>query len=105
MTRRQLPSKELSGALQAVPTSPTALVSVDTWINTIWVSNTTGGALTFTVLDKAASPKTLIPTISIAANTGTLINFGDSCQYMPNGVTWSASNTGLVASVFGYIAG
>jgi len=105
MTRRQLPSRELVGKQTAVPTSPTDIIAVDTYINTIWVANTTAGSLTLLVKDKQGTPATLVPTIAIAANTGTLINFGDSCQYCPGGVTWSASNTGLVASVFGYYAG
>jgi len=91
--------------LGTVPAVATDATTVNTWLNQIYVANTTAGALTFTVLDKASSPKTLIPTVSIPANSATLFLFGDSCQFMPGGVTWSCSGAGMTGSIFGYIAG
>ena len=105
MTRRQLPSKELTGALETVPTSPTAFNAVATWVNYLYFANANASARTITVLDRASSPKTLVPTISLAANTSILINFSDSCQYCPGGLTWSCSGADVTGSVFGYVAG
>ncbi len=104
---RSIPSKELTGlgALQLVPATPTTFSSVNSWIKQISVANTTAGALTFTVLDKQSVPKTLVPTISIAANTAVLFNYTDDCQFMSGGITWSGSGVGLVGSISGFMIG
>lgn len=105
-SRRQLPSRELSGILQAVPATPTSFNSVTTFIEKIYFNNTTAGALTISVLDKQGVPVQLIgPAVSLAANQDVLFNFGESCQIMPGGITWSASGAGITGSIFGYIVG
>lgn len=91
--------------MQAVPATPTTFNSVNTWINQLYFNNTTAAPLTLTVLDKQGTPMPLVSGASLAANSEVLFNFGDSCQIMPNGITWSASGAGVVGSIFGYIAG
>ena len=105
MTRRQLPSKELAGTMETVPTSPTSFNAVDTWVEYLYFANANAAARTITVLDRAASPKTVVPTISLAANTSVLIPFGDACLKCPGGITWSCSGADVTGTIFGYVAG
>lgn len=92
-TRFQSPgTRVLDRALQAVPSSPTALTTTDTEIYQISIGNTTAGACTFTLADRATSAKTIMGSVSIAANTTYVIAFPEGL-FMSNGITWS-SDTG-----------
>lgn len=89
----------MSQALQVVPDSTTSVSTTDTWIFQITVANTTGSAVTFTVQDRAGSPKSLISAVSIAANTTYVMAFPEGVL-MDDGFTWSASTaSALHASV------
>ncbi len=104
---RSLPSKELTGngALQTVPAVAADFSTVNSWIKQISVANTTAGAITFLVKDKQSTPRTLVPTVSIPANTGVLFNYTDDCQFMSGGINWVASGVGLEASISGFMIG
>lgn len=98
---RAIPQQEIAGGLQTVPNSATDLTVKDTIIFQIVVANKTGSAATFLVLDKAGSPKTLIPTVSLAANTVMVWNFPDGVL-MTGGVRWQAGTaSALDAEIFG----
>ena len=85
----------------AVPGSPTILTSKSCVVFQITVSNTTGGALTFTVSDRQASPQTPIDAVSIPANTILIMTFPEGARFK-GGITWSAGSTGLIAETFGF---
>lgn len=101
-TFRQAPRKEIGGGLSTVPNVATDVTTSRSYIKQISVANKTGGAVTFTVTDKASSAKTLVPTISIPANTLIIMSWPDLVQ-MNGGISWSASaGTSLDAEIFGY---
>ena len=54
--------------LQAVPTSLTAVASIQAWLYQVHVNNTTGGAITFTLQDAQGTPVAGLSAVSIAAN-------------------------------------
>ncbi len=102
---RSIPQRELTGGLQTIPNVAADLTTVDTWIFQIVLSNKTAGAVTVTITDRASSPKTLIPTVSIAANTAYVIAFPDGVK-MTDGVNWVASASNSIdAEVFGTYRG
>ena len=105
-TRRTYPQQTLTEGLAAVPTSVTVVpggtLGKDIVLFQVLVSNTTGGALTYLLEDNQASPLALIPTISIPANTTELAVFPEGIR-MIGGAKHQASNTGLVAEVFGFV--
>jgi len=102
---RSIPQRELTGGLQTIPNVAADLSTVDTWIYQIVLANKTGGAVTVTILDKAASPKTLLGAVSIAANTTYVVAFPDGVK-MTDGVNWVASAANSIdAEVFGTYRG
>lgn len=78
------PPRQLTRGLQVVPSSLTDVTSTTTVLYQLVVANTTGSAVTFLVQDKASTPKTLIPTVSIAANTVYVIAFPEG-TYLTGG--------------------
>ena len=80
---------------QAVPTSTGVVAASDAYLKTITVTNTTSGALTFTLADRQASPIAVLSAVSIAANTTYVIVFPVP-YWCPGGFTVAASSTGLV---------
>lgn len=83
------PPRQLTRGLQVVPSSLTDVTSTTTVLYQLVVANTTGSAVTFLVQDKASTPKTLIPTVSIAANTVYVIAFPEG-TYLTGGMKWQA---------------
>lgn len=81
----------LNADIQVVPNSSTALSSTDTYIYQIVVANVTGSAATFTMTDRATSPKTILAAVSIAGNTTYVLAFPEGLK-MKGGIMWS-SNT------------
>jgi len=80
-----------SAPLKEITTNAAAdLTTTDSVIYQIVVSNKTGGAVTFTVLDKASSPKSLLTATSIGANTTYVIAFPEGV-WMTGGIRWVAS--------------
>ncbi len=92
-----------TGPLAYIPNSTTAVVSTSANLYTLWLSNTTGGAVTVTIADRGTgcngSPCQIWPVISIAANTV----YVTPMYGIPalNGFTWTASSAN---SVMGWIA-
>ncbi len=94
--------KELSSALQIVPNAATDVIALTSWVFQIVVANVTGGAVTLQILDKAASPLQLVPTVSLAANSSTVWNFPEGVK-MTGGIRWVAgAATSLHASIVSY---
>lgn len=79
---------------QAVPTSTGVVAASDAYLKTITVTNTTAGALTFTLADRQASPIAVMSAVSIAANTTYVIVF-PALYWCPGGFTALASGSGL----------
>lgn len=79
---------------QAVPTSAGTVTTYDASLKTITVTNTTAGALTFTLADRQASPIAVLSAVSVAANTTYVIVFPNG-YWCPNGFTVVASGAGL----------
>ncbi len=79
---------------QPVPTSTTAVAVYDAYLKTVTVTNTTAGALTFTLADAQATPVAVLSAVLIAANTTYVIVFPDS-YWCPGGFTVTASGAGL----------
>lgn len=101
-TRRSMPRYELTGGLSVVPNSATDVSTTNSYVCQISVANVTAGAVTFLVVDKASSAKTLVPTISIPANTLIVMNW-PNCVKMTSGISWTAgTGSALHAEIFGY---
>lgn len=79
---------------QAVPTSSTPVVTVDAYLQTVTVTNTSGSAVSFTLADRQGSPVAVMAAVSIAANTTYVIAF-PSLYWCPSGFSVLASATGL----------
>ena len=95
-------TKEIGNGLVAVPTVAADLTTTDTWINQIILANTTEGAVTVTITDKnSGGAVTLIPNVSLAANTLYITVFPFAVK-MTGGVNWVAGSTGITAEIFGY---
>lgn len=85
----------------AVPAVAADVTTTDTVIYQISITNTTAGALTLTIKDKAGTPSELFEAVSIAANTTYVAAFPFG-EHMVGGVNWVASGVGLKARIFGY---
>jgi hypothetical protein len=79
---------------QAVPTAITAVTLYDAYLQTVTITNTTSGALTFTLADRQGTPVAVLSAISVAANTTYVVVF-PSFYWCPNGFTVIASGSGL----------
>lgn len=86
---KQTYEKSVNPALQVVPNSGTALTSEDTLLFSMYVSNTTGGAVTLLVVD--GNSRQVIPTVSIPANTVQFYQWNDGI-FCPGGITWTAGS-------------
>lgn len=87
--------------LAAVPTSPTSIVSKDTYLFQISLTNGTASAISFTLSDKQSSPKAAMDATSIPANTTVSFNWADGI-FMKGGMTWGAGGAGLTGSVVAF---
>jgi hypothetical protein len=101
-----MPTKELSTGLQRVPNSATDISTTDSWVCQIVFTNITASAVTFTVKDKATTPKYLIGSASagVTVAVGTTYLFtAPYCVKMTGGVTWlSDTLNGIDAEIFGF---
>lgn len=88
------PAGEVQIKPQAVPTSPTVVTNQDAYPKTVVVSNPTGGAITFTLADRQTSPVSLLPAVSIAANSTVVVVF-PAGYWCPGGFTVAGSDVGL----------
>lgn len=90
----------LSESVTTVPAVAADLATTDATIWQIMVCNTTAGAITFTVTDKQATPRYILPAVSIAGNTTYIVSWPEG-QYCDSGISWVASGVGLQASLVG----
>jgi two-component sensor histidine kinase len=92
-------TRQLSRAIQLVPSSDTDVATTDTEIYQINLANITGAACTFTVKDKQATARYLIASANVAANTTYVIVWPEGA-YMEDGFSWSSDTAScLQASV------
>lgn len=82
-------TQQVSPNAQTVPSSATPLTATDTLLFSIYAANKTASAVTFTVVDAQTVAKTIVPTISIPANTLVLIEWIDGVL-LKGGMTWNA---------------
>jgi hypothetical protein len=89
----------VSKVIQTVPNTPTAIATSDMEIYQLTIGNITGSACTFTLADRATSAKTILATVSIAANTTYVIAWPEGI-FMDEGATWTSGTAScLNASV------
>jgi len=101
-SKRTLFRYEIQQALTVVAdTTPATICSTDAIIYQIVVANVTGGAVTFTVTDINTAPLDLLKTVSIAANSTSVLSFPEGVL-MVGGIKWLA---GASASLNGQIFG
>jgi hypothetical protein len=78
----------------AVPTMTTTVIGADAYLKTITVSNSTSGAIAFSVCDKQGSPICAVPAISVEANSVYVIPW-PFYYWCPSGFTVLAGGSGL----------
>jgi len=87
-----------------VPASSTAVVNATVLLNVGYFANTTGSAVTVTLVDQSTAcssgPCTFWPAVSLAANQVYTVSFGGIVAV--GGVKWSASGG---TAVVGYLSG
>lgn len=88
-----------NAALQAVPTSSTAIASATTCAWMIFLANTTASALAVTLTDNQGSPVTALPAFSIPGNS-TLIHQLWGMKFT-SGIKWSATGAGVTGAIVG----
>ena len=89
-----------SAEIQLVPAVAADLATKDAMLWQLNVVNTTAGALTITMTDKQATPRYILPAVSIAANTAYVVSWPEGL-FCDDGINWVASGVGLQASVVG----
>ena len=88
---------DVVGAAQVVPTSLTAITATDSQIFTLYISNPTAGAITFTLTDGQGSPVSLFSATSIASKGVLSFDLRQGIQ-LTSGVKWQAGGAGLVGA-------
>jgi len=95
--------KLLPRGVQVVPNSATDLTTKDTWLYQLSVANKSAGAVTLQVLDKASTPRNVVPTINLDANSLAIMSWPEGVK-CAGGVRWVASVSGaLEAEVVGEV--
>lgn len=92
--------KVIDTTLVAIPTSPTAVTTVNSSISNITLANTTSGSITVTVQDAQTVPVAILQATAIGANSTVVVSW-DPPISMANGITWSASGAGLNGKILG----
>lgn len=82
---------------QAAPTSTTTVTAQDAYLEAVTITNTTAGAVTFTLADKQGSPVAFLSAVSIPANSTTVISI-PLFYWCPGGFTVAAGGSGLTYS-------
>ena len=104
MTNENTKLYRIANNLQLVPNTTTDVIAKDCYVYQIVVANLHNSTVTFTVVDKATSAKTLVPSVSLAANSTTVFSFPRGVK-MTGGVNWVASTADkLHASIDAYYA-
>jgi hypothetical protein len=87
-------------ALQAMPTSSTAIASSTTCLLSLQVSNTTGGSLTVTVSDNQGTPINFLNGVTILAGESRQYNFPNGANFT-TGIKVQASGAGITYAAEG----
>lgn len=85
------PLRRVMSQITLIPNSDTAVTSKDAVLYSIHVANVTAGAVTLTVKDKQATPRRLLASYSIPANSFVHIDFTEGVP-MSGGVNWQAGS-------------
>lgn len=88
--------------MTTLTTSTTTLTTSTTRVQFIHCANTTAGAVSFTMTDNQASPKTYFAAVSIPANGVMTANYGTTGLPFASGIKWSA---GANSSINCYVVG
>lgn len=83
------PQRQIARGYQTVPSSLTDVTTTNTVIYQLTVANKTGTAATLLIQDRQGTSKTIIPTVSIAANTVYVIAWPEG-TYCTGGMKWQA---------------
>ena len=103
-TFRVFPKKELV-ANSLIPSTLTAINTVDTWIFQISLANKTAVDTTVTITDGQGTPHHLLKDLPFPANSTAVIVYPHGHK-MTDGVKWSAADASTVdAEIFGYQKG
>lgn len=89
-----------TSALQAMPTSSTAIATSTTCILGFEISNTSGGSLTVTISDNQGSPVVFLSAVSIGAGETRTYNWPNGRKFT-SGVKVQASGAGIVYALEG----
>ncbi len=95
MDKKHLP--QVARGLQVIPNSATDVVAHTAWIYQLVVANTTATAATLLVQDKQGTPKTLVPTVSLAPNSLTIMSFPEGVK-MTGGIRWTAGTASALTA-------
>jgi len=83
-----------------IPDSEETVFDSDVFVELVTLSNTHSSAVSVTIKDKQSTPRELIPTAALPANSVFVARFGG--RYCPGGLTWQAS---VADKVVGYVRG
>ena len=89
-----------TSALQAMPTSSTAIATSTTCLLVLNLSNTTGGSLTITVSDNAGTPVNFLNAVTMLAGESRTYSFPAGAKFS-SGIKVAASGAGIVYSAEG----
>jgi hypothetical protein len=89
-----------SKALQAMPTSSTAVASATTCLLTLQISNTTAGSLTVTVSDNAGTPINFLNAVTVNAGETREYSFPNGMNFA-SGIKVAASGAGITYAAEG----
>lgn len=101
-SKRSLFRTEIQQALTVVAdTTALAISSTDSIIYQIVIANSSGTAANFTITDQNTTPLDLMKTVSIAANSLSVLSFPEGVL-MKGGIKWlSGTASALNGQVFG----
>ena len=83
-----------------LPTTPTDKLTVDCWIDQMYIMNDGVGPATVSVYDRQSTPIPIVPAIPLPKGGLISLSSEDGCP-MPNGITWSASAAGVAVRISG----
>lgn len=89
-----------TSALQAMPTVSTAITASTTCVLEIAVSNTSGGALTYTISDNQGSPIAFVSAVTINSGERNTYTFPNGAKFT-SGVKLNASGSGVTYALEG----
>ncbi len=84
-----------------MPTTATAVVNEDVWLDLLTISNNNATPITFTVTNNESTPKAFLTTVTLNGNSVYVMPlFG---RKFTGGLRWSCSSAGVVAYMRGWV--